>query len=46
MQLTVLAVPDCPNAPILTDRLVIALHGWQSASVSYEVISDEAHAVS
>jgi hypothetical protein len=46
MQLTVLAVPGCPNAPVLTDRLVIALHGWESASVSYEVISDEAHAVS
>src|SRR5262249_9185408 len=46
MQLTVLAVPGCPNAPVLTDRLVDALHGREGVSVSYEVISDEAHAVS
>ena len=46
MQLTVLAVPGCPNAPVLTDRLVIAMHGREGVPVSYEVISDEAHAVS
>jgi hypothetical protein len=27
MHLTVLAVPDCPNAPALEDRLAAVLHG-------------------
>lgn len=46
MHLTVLAVPGCPNAPVLTDRLVAVLQGREDVSVSYDVISDEADAVS
>ena len=46
MQLTVLAVPGCPNAPVLADRLAVALHGREDLPVSHEVISDEADAAS
>jgi hypothetical protein len=46
MHLTVLAVPGCPNAPVLTERLAVVLHGRDDVPVSYEVISDEAHAAS
>jgi hypothetical protein len=41
MQLTVLAVPGCPNAPVLTDRLAAVLGGRADVSVSQQVISDE-----
>jgi hypothetical protein len=44
MQLTVLAVPDCPNAPILEDRLAAILDGRAGISVSREVISTEGEA--
>lgn len=44
MQLTVLAVPDCPNAPVLDDRLAAVLEGRSGVSVSHEVISNEADA--
>jgi hypothetical protein len=46
MHLTVLAVPDCPNAPALEDRLAAVLHGRAGVSVSHEVISSEADAAS
>jgi hypothetical protein len=45
MQLMVLAVPECPNAPVLSDRLAAALDGRAGASVSHQVISDEGEAV-
>lgn len=44
MHLTVLAVPDCPNAPVLEDRLAAVLHGRAGVSVSREVIGDEGQA--
>jgi len=39
--LTVLAVPDCPNAPVLDDRLAAVLDGRTGISVSHEMITDE-----
>lgn len=44
MHLTVLAVPDCPNAPVLGDRLADVLDGRAGISMSHEVISDESEA--
>jgi hypothetical protein len=41
MQVTVLAVPGCPNAPVLAGRLAVVLGGRMGVSVSHEVISDE-----
>ena len=44
MHLTVLAVPGCPNAPVLEDRLAAVLGGRAGVSVSHQVISDEGEA--
>jgi predicted DsbA family dithiol-disulfide isomerase len=44
MHLTVLAVPNCPNAPVLEDRLAAVLHGRADVSVSHQVITDESEA--
>jgi hypothetical protein len=44
MQLTVLAVPGCPNAPVLGDRLAAVVDGRAGVSVSHRVISDEGEA--
>jgi len=44
MQLTVLAVPGCPNAPVLGGRLAAAVDGRAGVSVSCQVISDEGEA--
>jgi hypothetical protein len=44
MQLTVLAVAGCPNAPVLGDRLTAVLHGRAGVLVSQQVISDEGEA--
>jgi hypothetical protein len=41
MHLTVLAVPGCPNAPVLDDRLATVLDGRAGVSISHQVISDE-----
>ncbi len=41
MDLTVLAVPGCPNAPVLHDRLEAVLVGRAGVSVSHQVISDD-----
>jgi hypothetical protein len=41
MQLTVLAVPDCPNAPVLQHRLAAVLDGRADVTVAHEVISTE-----
>jgi hypothetical protein len=41
MQLTVLAVPGCPNAPVLSGRLAAVVDGRAGASVSHQVICDE-----
>ena len=44
MQLTILAVPDCPNASVLGDRLAAVLDGRDGVLVTYQVISDEGEA--
>jgi hypothetical protein len=44
MQLTVLAVPDCPNAPLLGDRLAAVLDGRAGVLVSQQLISDAGEA--
>jgi hypothetical protein len=44
MDLTLLAVPDCPNAPVLEERLAAVLAGRDGVSVSREVISSESEA--
>ena len=44
MQLTVLAVPGCPNAPVLKDRLTAVPDGGPGVSVSHQVVSDEGEA--
>jgi hypothetical protein len=40
MELTLLAVPDCPNLPMLEERLAEVLADWPGATVMREVISD------
>ena len=44
MHLTVLTVPDCPNAPVLNDRLAAVLDDRAGVSVSHQVIADEGEA--
>jgi predicted DsbA family dithiol-disulfide isomerase len=44
MELTVLAVPGCPNAPVLERRLAVALADWPEVTVTRQVITDEAMA--
>ena len=44
MDLTLLAVPDCPNAPVLEERLAAVLAGRDGVSVSREIISSESEA--
>ncbi|MFR0357595.1 hypothetical protein [Streptomyces sediminimaris] len=44
MELTVLAVPDCPNAPLLRQRLDEVL-AWRSApDIAWHVVADAAEA--
>lgn len=44
MHLTVLAVPDCPNAPVLEARLAAVVDGGADVSVTREVITDDSEA--
>ena len=44
MHLTVLTTPDCPNAPVLEDRLAAVLDGRAGVTVSRQVIRDEGEA--
>jgi hypothetical protein len=46
MELAVLAVPDCPNAPLLEQRLAEVLSGRPPVTVTRHVIADEAEAAS
>ena len=46
MHLTVLAVPGCPNAPVLEDRLAAVVGGRAGVWLSHQVISDEGEAAS
>lgn len=44
MDLTVLAVPGCPNASVLEQRLAAVLEGYSDASIARVVIPDEGEA--
>jgi hypothetical protein len=44
MELTVLAVPDCPNAPVLERRLAAVLAGRPAIAVTRQVITSPAEA--
>lgn len=44
LELTVLTVPDCPNGPVLCDRLAQALPDHPDVTVTSKVIQDEADA--
>lgn len=44
MELTVLAVPGCPHAPVLEQRLAEALAAWPAVTVRRQVIADVAEA--
>lgn len=44
MDLTVLAVPDCPNVALLEKRLASALNGRRNVTLSRQVITDAAEA--
>lgn len=44
MDLTVLAVPGCPNASVLEQRLAAVLEGRSDASIARVVIFDEREA--
>jgi hypothetical protein len=44
MRVMVLAVPDCPNATLLDERLAQVLEGRSDVSVSRQVIEDEQEA--
>ena len=45
MDLTVLAVPDCPNVTLLEQRLAQVIDGRGDVAVSRQVIADEDEAV-
>ena len=41
MDLTVLAVPDCPNVMLLEQRLAQVIQGRRDVTVSRKVIADQ-----
>lgn len=45
MELTVLTVPDCPNGPVLTERLARVLAGRAGVRVVHRVVRGEGDAV-
>ena len=44
MHLTVLVVPDCPNGPLMEERLAAVLTGRAGVTVSRQVIASQADA--
>lgn len=44
MELTVLAVPGCPNIPVLQQRLAAVLADWPGVMLQWRVIADAAEA--
>ena len=44
MELTVLAVPGCPNVPVLQQRLAEVLADWPGVMLRWRVIADVADA--
>lgn len=45
MELTVLAVPECPMAGVLRERLAEVLAGRSDVKVAWREVSEEAEAV-
>jgi len=45
MELTVLAVPGCPNAPLLAERLADIVMELPDVTIKRQVVSDEAEAL-
>ncbi|MEU3048063.1 thioredoxin family protein [Streptomyces sp. NPDC006984] len=39
MELTILAVPDCPNAPLLRERLTEALAGQPAPAIASHLVT-------
>ena len=44
MELTVLAMPDCPNVPVLQQRLADVLADWPGVALQWRVITNVAEA--
>jgi hypothetical protein len=44
LELSVLAVPDCPNGPVMLERLGLVLADYPDARVTGRVVRDEAAA--
>ena len=44
MELTVLAIPGCPNVPVLQQRLAEVLADWPGVTLQWRVIADMAEA--
>ena len=44
MELTVLAVPACPNVPVLQQRLADVLADWPGVAIRWRVITNVAEA--
>src|SRR5215469_261272 len=44
MELTVLEVPDCPNAPLMAERLASLIAGQPGVTLTRRVVTDEAEA--
>ena len=40
MKLSILAVPDCPNAPLLRDRITRALAGQPATEITWHEVTD------
>ncbi len=45
LELTVLSVPDCPNTPVMLERLTEVLADYPDARLARHVVQDEADAV-
>jgi hypothetical protein len=44
MKVVILAVPGCPNAPVLEERLAAALEGRSDVAVTRHVVAEESEA--
>src|SRR5215471_18695002 len=44
VELTVLAIPGCPNVPVLQQRLAAVLADWPGVMLQWRVIADAAEA--
>ncbi|MFC1417716.1 thioredoxin family protein [Streptacidiphilus cavernicola] len=44
MKLTILAVPDCPNAPLLRQRITHALAGQPATEITWHEVTNQEQA--